>query len=137
VAKNRVFAQSHQTLPLEKAIAQTAARTSNGALSGDPVRIGQIPGVALIDADSSQRTVVQKDGVFTLLVAGIDSSGVSAADANVAVNGGDALYFDEAKTPPLSKRAGGVFFGYALGDSGVQVVASGGLTTAIPVQVGR
>jgi predicted RecA/RadA family phage recombinase len=136
MATNRKYPGKEQTLPLLKAIAQTAARTSNGALSGDPVRIGQIPGVAVKDADSAQRTVIQIDGVFSLLVAGIDSSGGSGADANVAVNGGDKVYFDESKTPPLSKRAGGVFFGYALGDSGVALVVSGATTTAINVKVG-
>lgn len=137
MAVNRLYPQTNNTLPNAKAIAQTGSRTSNGALSGDPVRIGSLPGVAVEDADSSQRTVVQKDGIYKLLVAGIDSSGTSGADANVAVNGGDPIYFDEAKTPPLSKRAGGTFFGYAFGDSGVELVASGATTTAIPVQVGR
>lgn len=136
MATNRKYPGLEQTLPLLKAIAQTAARTSNGALSGDPVRIGQIPGVAVKDCDSAQRTVIQTDGVFELLVAGIDSSGGSGADANVVVAGGDKVYFDESKTPPLSKRAGGVFFGYALGDSGVTLVASGVATTKINVKVG-
>lgn len=136
MATNRKFPGKEQTLPLLKAIAQTASRTSNGALSGDPVRIGQIPGVALIDCDSAQRTVVQIDGIFELLVAGIDSSGGSGADANVVVAGGDKVYFDESKTPPLSKRAGGVFFGYVAADHGVTQVASGATTTKTNVKVG-
>ena len=136
MATNRKYAQNNTVLPLVRATAQTAARTSNGALSGDPVVIGLLPGVALIDADASHRTVVQKDGIFNLLVAGIDSSGVSARDANVAVHGGDAIYFDKDTTPPLSKRAGGIFFGYAFGDAGVELVASGDDDTVIPVQVG-
>ena len=136
MATNRKYAQSNRVTPLVKALAQTASRTSNKPLSGDPVRIGQIPGVALVSTDANGRVVVQLDGVFQLLVAGIDSSGTSAADANVAVNGGDIIYFDEAKTPPLSKRAGGVRFGYAMGDSGVEQVASGVTTTVISVQVG-
>lgn len=136
MALNRKFPGKEQTLPLLKAIAQTASRTSNGALSGDPVRIGQIPGVAVIDCDANQRTVVQIDGIWEVLVAGIDSSGGSGADANVAVLGGDQIYFDEAKTPPLSKRAGGVPWGKAEGDSGVTLVASGATTTKINVKVG-
>lgn len=135
MAVNRLYAQSVKTLPLIKCIAQTAARTSNHALSGDPVRIGTLTGVALLDADANGKTVPQIDGVFNLLVAGVDSGGTSGADRNVTVTGGDKLYFDEAQTPPLSKRAGGTFFGYAMGDSGATMVTSGTLTTAIPVQV--
>jgi predicted RecA/RadA family phage recombinase len=137
MALNRLYVQSFKTLPDVKATAQTAARTSNRAISGDPVVIGDIPGVALVDADTDGRTVVQADGIFTLLVAGKDSSGTSGADASVAVHGGDLLYFDKDKTPPLSKRAGGTPFGYAFGDAGVELVASGATTTEIPVQVGR
>ncbi len=142
MAVNRLYPQTNNTLPLVLAIAQTAARNENQPISGDPVRIGSLPGVAITDAIATEtvdegRCVVQKDGIFNLLVAGIDSSGTSGADANVHVVGGDPVYFDEAKTPPLSKRAGGTFFGYAFGDSGVELVASGATTTAIPVQVGR
>lgn len=137
MATNRLYAgNENNNTPLVKAIAQTASRTTNGALSGDPVRIGQLPGVSVKDCDSAQRTVVATDGVWNLLVAGIDSSGASSADANVAVAGGDIIYFDEAKTPPLSKRAGGVRFGIAMGDHGVTLVASGATTTKCPVRVG-
>lgn len=136
MALDRLFSQSNQTLPTVLAIAQGADRTSNEPLSGDPVRIGQQPAVALENSDANGRTVCQTDGIFNLLVAGINSSGTSGADANVAVNGGDIVYFDETKTPPLSKRPGGTRFGYAFGDSGVQLVASGATTTVIPVQVG-
>lgn len=136
MATNRLFPGNNTTLQEMKCIAQTASRTSNHALSGDPVRIGQLPGVALRNADSNGETTVQTDGVFSLLVAGVDSSGASGVDANVVVAGGDKIYFNEASTPPLSRRAGGVFFGYAHGDSGVTMVASGILITAIPVRVG-
>jgi len=136
MAVNRRYAQNNTVLPLTLATAQTADRTTNFALSGDPVVIGLVPCVALIDADASGRTVAQKDGIFDLLVAGIDSSGTSAEDAHVAVNGGDAVYFDKDTTPPLSKRAGGIFFGYAFGDAGVELVAAGDDETEIPVQVG-
>lgn len=132
----RLYRGAEITTPLTKAIAQTASRTTNGALSGDPVRIGSLPGVATKDCDSSQKTVVELDGIHNLLVSGIDSSGTSGADANVAVAGGDIVYFDESKTPPLSKRSGGVRFGYAFGDHGVTLVASGATTTRCPVKVG-
>lgn len=136
MATYRKYAQKNIVWPNVKCIAQTASRTSNRALSNDPVRCGQKPGVALDNADSGGLTRMQVDGIFNLLVAGIDSSGTSGADANVAANGGDIVYFDEAKTPPLSKRAGGVRFGYICGDSGVQQVASGATTTRTLVQVG-
>jgi hypothetical protein len=118
------------------AIAQTAARTNNEPLADDPVRIGNIPAVAISDADADGKCVCQEDGIWDLLVAGVDSSGVSLADANVAVAGGDLIYFDESKTPPLSKRAGGIPFGKAFGDHEVELVASGATTTRIPVEVG-
>jgi hypothetical protein len=82
------------------------------------------------DADANGRTIVQKDGIWNILVDGVNAGG------NVAVSGGDKLYFNQAHTPPVSKDATGVFFGYAFGDSGVQMVASGVHTTVIPVQVG-
>jgi predicted RecA/RadA family phage recombinase len=134
MAKYRLFAGANLTLPLTKATAQTAARTSNGALSGDPVVIGQIPGVALIDADSSQKTVVQYDGVFDLLVAGKDASG-SPGDNSVL--GGEAVYFNKDHTPPLDVDPGGILFGYAVGDAGVELVAAGSNTTRIPVLIGK
>jgi predicted RecA/RadA family phage recombinase len=131
VAKNRKYALGNTTLKLMKAIAQTAARTSNKPISGDPVRIGNIPGVALLDADSDGKTVVQIDGVFELLVGGIDQSG------NSAVLGGDKLYFTEGDTPPVNKKNTGVPFGYAHGDHAVQMVASAATTTKIEVLISR
>jgi len=137
MATNRKYAQATIVWPDVKVTAQTANRTSNQALANDPVVCGQVPGVALDDADSSGNTRMQIDGIFEILVGGKDSSGTSGADASVAVNGGDKLYFDPAKTPPVSKRAGGIPFGYAVGDAGVELVASGNTTTAIYVQIGK
>lgn len=138
MATNRLYPMGELNLP--KAIAVAAdARTSNFALSNDPVLIGKIPGVALEDADSVGSVVVQSDGIFSLLVAGIDDSGSSGADANVTVKSGDEIFFDKTKAPPLSKRSsahGGTHFGYAFGDAGVTLVASGNTTTKIAVKVG-
>ncbi len=136
MATNRRYAQNNTVWPDVKVLAQTASRTSNHALANDPVVCGSVPGVALDDADSNGNTRMQIDGIFDLLVGGVDSSGTSGADANVAVNGGDILYFAQGKTPPVSKRAGGVRFGYAVGDTGVELVASGATTTVIKVQIG-
>lgn len=93
--------------------------------SGDPVLIGQIPGVALTDEDAAGKTSVQMDGVFDLSVKGEDAAG------NAAVAVGDILYYEAGQTPPLNKDAtNGVRFGYAL-----EVVASGA-TATIMVKVG-
>ncbi|MEW6555084.1 MAG: DUF2190 family protein [Actinomycetota bacterium] len=80
--------------------------------SGDPVAVGQITGVALIDTDADGNITLKRNGSADLSVKGIDGSGNSA----VAV--GDAIYYVEADTPKLSKKATGVLFGYALGTVG-------------------
>lgn len=93
--------------------------------AGDPVLIGQIPGVALTDERSDGTTSVALGGVFALAVGGVDD------DGNSAVAVGDVLYYDAAATPKINKDAvNGVRFGYALG-----TVASGGSGT-INVLVG-
>lgn len=93
-----------------------------GTKSGDPVVVGQIAGVALIDADATtNKAVVSTKGVFTLSVTGVDDLGNSA----VAV--GDAIYYNAVDVPRLSKKASGVLFGTALGAVTV------GATTTISV----
>lgn len=77
-------------------------------LSGDPVRIGEMCGVALADERADGITSVTHRGVFTLSVKGVDAGGNSA----VAV--GDRLYYVDADTPKLSKKVAGRFFGFAL-----------------------
>lgn len=89
-----------------------------GLKSGDPVVIGQIPGVLETDADAANKAVVNLTGVFNLSVKGVDAS------ANAAVAVGDAIYYVQADTPKLSKKNTGVLFGYALG-----AVVSGATTT--------
>lgn len=79
----------------------------SGKVSGDPVVVGQIPGVCLIDRDAAGKATITRIGAHTLSVKGIDGGGNSA----VAV--GDILYYTEADTPKISKKATGVRFGYA------------------------
>lgn len=79
-----------------------------GVKSGDPVVVGQIAGVALIDADSNNQATVDTQGVYSLPVKAVDGAGDSA----VAV--GDAIYYVDTDTPKLSKKNSGVLFGYAL-----------------------
>lgn len=80
--------------------------------SGDPVLVGQIPGVALTDESAggnpSGATTVCMEGVFALPVKGIDK------DGNSAVAVGDILYYATGDTPKISKKQTAVRFGYAL-----------------------
>lgn len=94
-------------------------------VSGDPIVVGQIPGVALTSSETTTNNVtIKTNGVFNLSVKGIDGGGNSA----VAI--GDILYHTAADTPPVSKKATGVRFGYAL-----EAVGSG-LTGTIKVKLG-
>lgn len=79
-----------------------------GKKSGEPVAVGQITGVALVDADANNKTTVDTEKVYDLSVKAIDGGG------NSAVTVGDAIYYVEADTPNLSKKNTGVLFGYAL-----------------------
>jgi hypothetical protein len=98
--------------------------TNGAALSGAPGRYGQRGGVAEVDLGTDGKTTMDFDGVYALSVKGIDGSG------NAAVAEGDILYYVDADTPKLSKKATGVRFGYAHG-----TVASGA-TATIDVKIG-
>ncbi len=92
--------------------------------SGSPVRWGAKAGVALTDKDAvTLKTTVKFDGCATISVKGIDGSG------NSAVALGDALYYTDADTPPVSKKATGTYIGNAMG-----TVASAG-TAIIEVRL--
>lgn len=77
--------------------------------SGDPVRYGEMTGVALTAEDSGGLTQVdfRPGRVWNLSVKGVDGGG------NSAVAEGDKLYYVDADTPKISKKATGRFFGYA------------------------
>ena len=104
----------------------SAAATAPAAPdSGDPVLVGQIPGVALTDEDAAGNTTIDLGGVYMLSVEGVNNAGNSA----VAV--GDIIYYETGETPPLNKdNVAGVRFGYALGTVGA------GLTATIAVKIG-
>ncbi len=76
--------------------------------SGDPVLVGQIPGVALTAARADGTTTIDTAGVYNLTVNAVDGVGNSA----VAV--GDILYYTAADVIKLAKKNAGVRFGYAL-----------------------
>lgn len=87
--------------------------------SNDPVRFGVFTGVALTSEDTNGNTTVYLGpGIFTMSVKGVDGSGNSA----VAV--GDTIFYVDADTPKLSKKASGYLFGFAL-----ETVSSGSTAT--------
>lgn len=93
--------------------------------SGDPVVVGQIPGVALTAERADGTTTIQTDGVFNLSVKGENAGG------NSAVAAGDILYYEAGQTPPINKDAtNGIRFGYAL------AAVTSGATATIAVKVG-
>ena len=96
--------------------------------SGDPVRIGNLIGVALTDERTAGDTTVDLEGVYDLSVKGEDD------DGNSAVAVGDKLYYVDADvgdgTGFLNKKVTGFFAGIAL-----EVVPTG-TTVTINVRVG-
>lgn len=91
--------------------------------SGDPVVIGQIPGVALIDTDANGYITLKRNGSANLEVEAVDGSGVSA------IVEGDILYYETGADPLINKKTTGVRFGYAM-----EALASG--TGTIEVLLG-
>ncbi len=79
--------------------------------SGDPVRYGEMTGVALVAEDSAGYTQVDFTPArgWDLSVKAVDGGGNSA----VAV--GDKIYYVDADVPVLSKKNTGRFFGFANG----------------------
>ncbi len=102
-----------------------AASDPVSPISGDPVLVGTIAGVALTKkgegGNAATDTTIATEGVFNLSVKGVDGAG------NIAVAVGDKIYYVVADTPKLSKKATGALYGKALG-----TVALGG-TATIPV----
>jgi len=91
-------------------------------LSGGPVRYGNMTGVAMSDMRADGLTPVDFGfRVYSLSVKGVNDGGNSA----VAV--GDSIFYVDADTPKLSKKASGFFFGTAL------AVVNSGATTTINV----
>lgn len=121
MAKNVKFPLDNNTLELT---------VISGVVSGDPVVVGQIPGVALTDRSApgvaTGKAVVQIGSfVANLTVEGANNAG------NVAVAEGDILYYDTAATIKINKdNTNGVRFGYAL------AALSSGANGVIPVLVG-
>lgn len=106
MALNRAFANARKN----------SYPVASGVASGDPVCVGQIPGVALTDRDD------------TTGEASIDTGGAYWLDVAGTPDVGDILYWHSPTT--INKTSsGGVRFGYAM-----QAIASG--TASIPVKIG-
>lgn len=103
---------------------QIAIAVPSGTLSGDPVVLGRLPGVALTDRDSEGESTVKFDGVHMLSVRGWDGT------ANAAIAAGATVFFTSGDTPKLNVRVAGIPYGTAM-----QAVTSGA-TATIPVRVG-
>jgi predicted RecA/RadA family phage recombinase len=83
-------------------------------LSGNPVRCGDLTGIAIVDEGDGGNTTTGTSvdfgpGVWAVVVSGVDGSGAS----NVALY--DPLYYVDATAPILNKNTAGKLFGYALG----------------------
>lgn len=94
--------------------------------TGDPVRYGERTGIALTDEGEGGNAATETTvlfGPFTgnFSVKGVDDSG------NSAVALGDMIFYVDADTPKLSKKASGYFFGFAL------ATVSSGSTATIEV----
>lgn len=95
--------------------------------SGDPVRHGERTGIALTKEGeggnaATEATIWTGDFIATFSVKGVDGGG------NSAVADGDSIYYVDADTPKLSKKATGFFFGIARG------AVTSGATATIEVE---
>lgn len=98
--------------------------------SGDPVAVGEIVGVCLVDADANGDATVATEGIFNLSVVAQNYDTTNSVYVDEAIAVGDALYYDATgQTPVINKNSAGTLFGYAL-----EAVAAGA-TATIPVKL--
>jgi predicted RecA/RadA family phage recombinase len=116
MAKNQVYNDGNQ---FSAVCSQPAT-----PVSGDPVLVGQIPGVALIAEETDGTTTIKTNGVYNLSV--LAHNGTTGTGVTV----GAIVYYDTAATPKLNVNSAGVRFGYALAAVG------SGATATIPVKIG-
>lgn len=91
--------------------------------TGSPVRFGERTGIALTDEGEGGNTSTETSVYFGPCVVDVSVKGVDGS-GNSAVAVGDAIYYVDADTPKLSKKASGYFFGFAM-----ETVSSGGTAT--------
>lgn len=102
MATNIVYEQADQ-IPLDVS-GVNGSGTGNLVLSGDPVAVGNIPGVALTDEDSDGIATVKTNGAATLMV---------EAEGGAITPGAD-LYYDDGDGQLNNSSSGNTFFGRAL-----------------------
>lgn len=81
--------------------------------TNDPVRFGERTGIALTDEGEGGNAATETTVYFGPCVASVSVKGVDGS-GNSAVAVGDAIYYVDADTPKLSKKASGYFFGFAM-----------------------
>lgn len=91
--------------------------------SGDPVRVGDMTGIALTDESGGGNATGYTTVEFGAIVVDVSVKGVDDS-GNSAVALWDSIYYVDADTPVLSKKASGRFFGFAM-----ETVSSGGTDT--------
>lgn len=110
----------------ENFVLSVAATHPSAPVSGDPVRFGELTGIALNDEGEGGNIATETSVDFGAFVANLSVKGVDGS-GNSAVAAGDAIYYVDADTPKLSKKASGYFYGFAIGTVG------SGLTATIEV----
>jgi predicted RecA/RadA family phage recombinase len=98
-------------------------------VSGDPCRYGEFIAVAQANELANGQTPCTFKGVHLLTVKGIDGGG------NSAVANGDKIYYTDADTPPLSKKATGRLAGFAVETPTNAGTVTSGSTTVIGVRL--
>lgn len=91
--------------------------------SGDPVRFGELTGIALTDEGGGQNDATKTSVYFGPCVVDVSVKAVDGS-GNSAVAVGDSIFYVDADTPKLSKKASGYLFGIAL-----EAIDAGGTDT--------
>lgn len=91
--------------------------------TGDPVRFGEMTGIALTDEGEGGNSTTETSVYFGPCVVDVSVKGVDGS-GNSAVAVGDMIFYVDADTPKLSKKASGYIFGFAL-----ETVGSGSTDT--------
>ncbi len=92
-------------------------------VTGDPVRYGELTGVAITDEGEGGNAATETTVEFGAFIGNFSVKGVDDS-GNSAVAAGDTIFYVDADTPKLSKKASGYMFGFAIG-----TVSSGGTST--------
>jgi hypothetical protein len=101
------YLQEHFALPV-------VVTNPASPVTGDPVRYGEMTGIALTDEGEGGNSATETTVQFGALVAEVSVKGIDDS-GNSAVAAGDSIFYVDADTPKLSKKASGYFFGFAIG----------------------